>query len=232
MKRFWTEARAAPAEGGFGIVLDGRPVRTPHRHALVAPTAALGAALAGEWAAVGDKIDPRAMPLTGLANAAIDIVAPDPARFAAGIAAYGETDLLAYRAESPANLVSAQAAAWDPLLDWARGRYDIAVTVVAGIIHQAQPSATLARLREATAARDPFALAALSPIVTIGGSLIAALALAEGAFDAEAIWQAVAFDELWQEAHWGRDDLAARARAAHRADYDAAVRFLSLLRAG
>lgn len=225
MKRFWTRATAA----GGAVALDGRPVRTPGGQPLALPTGALADAVVAEWNAVGETLDPRAMPLTGLANAAIDIVAPDPAAFAAPLAAYAETDLLAYRAEHPAALVAAQAAAWDPLLAWARQRYDAHVEPVAGIRHQPQPPATVARLAQALAAHDPFALAALAPLVTIGGSLVAALALAERAFDADAVWQAVHHDELWQEAQWGEDALATAARAARRADFDAAARFLRLL---
>lgn len=225
MKRFWKQVDIA--EGG--IALDGKPVRTPGRAPLTLPTPALAEAVAEEWRAVAETIDPRTMPLTGLANAAIDRIAADPAPFAAGLARYGESDLLCYRAAEPEPLVARQQAAWDPLLDWARGRYDVHFETVTGIIHRAQPPATLARLGEAVAALDPFRLAGLSPVVTVSGSLVAALALLEGAADAEAVWRAAQIDEAWQEEQWGSDDLALRARAAHRADFDAGARFLSLL---
>jgi chaperone required for assembly of F1-ATPase len=225
VKRFWTEARA---EGG-AVLLDGRPVRTPRRNALELPSAALAQAIADEWRAVGEELDPRALPLTGLANAAIDIVEADRAGFTADLSRYAETDLLAYRAASPADLVARQAAEWDPLLAWLRERYDVHVELVTGIMHRPQPEATLARLREALGARSSFELAALSPIVTIGASLIAGLALAERAFDAERLWTAINLDELWQEELWGEDALAVQARDARRRDWDAAVRFLELL---
>ena len=225
MKRFWTNARA---EGG-AVLLDGKPVRTPKRNALVVPTAALAEAIAAEWNEVGEELDPRALPLTGLANAATDIVTPDPAAFAATLAKYGETDLLAYRAGSPDELVARQAAEWDPLLAWVRERYDVHVEIVTGIMHRPQPEATVTRLAEATAARTPFELAALSPIVTIGGSLIAGLALIERAFDADRLWSAVSLDELWQEELWGEDALAVQARETRRREWDVAVRFLSVL---
>lgn len=224
MKRFWTEARAVDGR----ILLDGKPVRTPRRHMLEAPTSALAEAIAAEWDGVGEQLDPRALPLTGLANAAIDIVAADRAGFATALARYGETDLLAYRANSPAELVSAQAKAWDPLLRWARERYDVHVEVTNGVMHRPQPAATVARLAEAMASRSDFELAALSPIVSIGGSLISGLALAERAFRSEALWNAVNVDELWQEQLWGADDLALASRTARRAEWDAAARFLAL----
>lgn len=226
MKRFWQNAVVA----ADGVVhLDGRPVRTPGRQPLALPTAALAAAVAQEWRDVGETVDPRAMPLTGLANAAIDRVAPDPGAFAAGLAAYGESDLLYYRAESPAELIAREEAAWDPLLDWARDRYDIHFEPVSGIIHRPQPAATLARLADAVASRSAFALVALQPLVTISGTLIGTLALAEGAVDADGLWHAATVDERWQVEQWGDDPLAADARAARRRDFDAAVRFLRLL---
>ncbi len=225
MRRFWKDV--AIVDGG--IALDGKPVRTPGRLPLVLPTPQLAQAVADEWRAVADTIDPRAMPLTGLANAAIERVAPDPARFAAGLAAYADSDLLYYRAEAPEPLVERQRAAWDPLLDWARTRYDVHFETVAGVMHRPQPPATLARLGDAIAALDPFRLAAMSPLVTVSGSLVAALALLEGAADADRVWHAAQIDEAWQVEMWGDDELAVTTRTAHRADFDAGARFLTLL---
>jgi chaperone required for assembly of F1-ATPase len=225
MRRFYKHAAATP---DHGVALDGRPVRTPGRVPLVAPGAALAEAIAAEWAAQGDQIDPRAMVLTGLANAAIDRVAPDPAGFARGLSVYGESDLLCYRAEGPEPLVRRQAAAWDPLLAWAASRYDIAFTVTAGIVHRSQPAETLDRLAAATAARHPFILSGLSPLVTISGSLVAALAVTEGALTADAVWDAVTIDERWQAEQWGEDGLATQALEARRVDFMTAVRFVSL----
>ncbi|HVQ08140.1 MAG TPA: ATP12 family protein [Allosphingosinicella sp.] len=226
MKRFYKEATVGE---GNRILLDGRPVRTPGRVPLALPNARLAEAIADEWTAQGKDIDPRAMRLTGLANAAIDRIAPDPAAFAQGLAAYGESDLLCYRADGPAALVARQIEMWEPPLAWARARYDVKFEVVAGIIHKPQPPETVARLAAALAARDPFELAGLSPLVTISGSLIVALALAEGAIGLDAAWAAAALDELWQAQNWGEDADAARALAARRADFAAAARFLSLL---
>ncbi len=226
MKRFWKEVTI---DAGRGIALDGRPVRTPGKVALALPTQALAEAVGDEWRAVADKIDPRAMPLTGLANAAIDRITPDPATFAAGLAAWGESDLLCYRAESPEPLIERQAAAWDPLLDWARTRYDVHFVITAGIMHQHQPPATLARLAEAVAVRSAFELAPLSTIVTISGTLVGALALVEGATDAATLWAAAHVDEDWQAELWGRDPLALAAYEERERDFAAAVRFLTLL---
>jgi chaperone required for assembly of F1-ATPase len=225
VKRFYT---AVEARDG-AILLDGRAVCTPARAALVLPTAALAEAVADEWRAQGDTIDPRSMPLTGLSNAAIDRVAPDPAAFAAPLAAYGDTDLLCYRAESPPDLMQAQADAWDPLLGWAQRRYDVHFAITTGIVHVAQPVATVARLREALETRGSFAQAAMSPLVTIGGSLVAALAVAEREIGADEAFAATHLDELWQAEHWGEDGQAQATRDARRADFLAAARLLSLL---
>lgn len=226
MKRFYEQASVGP---GNVILLDGRPVKTPSRRDLAPPGAALAAAIAEEWNGQSEKVDPRAMPLTGLANAAIDRIAPDPAAFARGLAAYGESDLLHYRAEGPAPLVARQAASWDPILAWARIRYDVAFEVTSGILHKAQPPATIERLAAAVAARDPFALAGLAPLVTVSGSLLIALALAEGAISLDAAWAAASLDEQWQAENWGEDAEAAAALAGRRAEFAAAFRFLSLL---
>jgi chaperone required for assembly of F1-ATPase len=230
MKRFYDRAEAAPAEGGlYAVLLDGRPVRTPARNPLVLPTLSLAEAVAAEWNEQGDKVDPRSMPLTGLANAAIDRVAPDPDAFASSLAAYGETDLLCYRAEGPDALVRRQSDAWDPLLSWARRRFDVDFEVVEGIVHRAQPERTVEQLRRAVSSHSPFALAALAPLVTISGSLVIALALAEGAVDLDTAWAAATLDEAWQAEKWGADDLAAAALEARRREFEAARLFLSLL---
>ena len=229
MKRFYKTAAARPAGGGHEIMLDDRPVKTPARNPLLVPTGRLGEAIAAEWNGQGDKIDPRSMPFTGLANAAIDRVAPDPAAFAAGLSVFGESDLLCYRADGPAGLVARQAGAWDPLLAWARRRFDIDFEIVAGIMHRPQPQRTLDQLGKAVAARDPFALAALSPLVTISGSLVIALALAEGAVAAQAAWAAASLDESWQAEQWGEDAEAAAVLENRRRDFEAAYVFLQLL---
>ena len=209
--------------------LDGRPLRTPARAALLLPSAALASAIAAEWNAQGDSIAPRSMALTGLANAAIDRVGPDPQGFAATLSRFAETELLAYRAEGPAALVARQAAGWDPLLDWARRRYDIAFTIVTGIVHRAQPEATLTRLAAAYAALDPFRLAALQPVVTITGSAVIGLAVAAGHLDARAAYDAGHLDANWQAEQWRKDPLAEAAEAERRADLAAAVTFVTLL---
>jgi chaperone required for assembly of F1-ATPase len=176
VKRFWTDVALVTAKGGWAIQLDERPVKTPARAPLLLPSATLAEAIADEWRQVGEKIDPRAMPLTGLANAAIDRVAPDRQAFAVDLARYAEADLTCYRAEGPRALVERQSEAWDPLLGWARRRFDIDFVTTGGLMHVAQPAATVERLTHAVALLDSFKLAALAPLVTIGGSLVAALA--------------------------------------------------------
>ena len=229
MKRFWKEARAARQDGGWGIALDGRAVRTPARAPLLVASEALATAIADEWAAQGETIDPAAMPLTGLANAAVDLAAPDPAAFAEPIAAYAASDLLCYRDDRDTALQVEQAAAWNPLLAWAEARHGIEFTLAQGVLPVDQPAATVATLTGAVRALDPFRLAALAPLVTIGGSLVAGLALTEGAFDAAALWEAVSLDELYQERRWGADSEAQQARARREADWHHAARFLTLL---
>lgn len=228
MKRFWKDVALRETAGGWSIALDERLLNTPARATLAVGSGALAEAIADEWRDCGNEIDPGAMPLTGLANAAIDHVAAAPERFTADLAQYAGGDLLCYRAEHPPKLVAAQAAAWDPLLDWARRRFGVEFVVTAGIVHVPQPADTIARLTEALP-RDAFALAALSPIVTIGGSLVTALAWFERAIDLDTAWAAVSLDDRWQIEQWGADDEAVAALASRRNDVAAATRFLDLL---
>ncbi len=228
MKRFYTDVEIVRADDGLSITLDGRPVRTPARALVALPAQALADAVADEWRAQGDEIDPAAMPVTGLANAAIDHIGTNKADFAAGIARYAQSDLLCYRADGPEALVARQKATWDPLLEWARGRYDVAFVVTQGILPVAQSDETLDRLATAVSALDPFTLAGLSALVTLSGSLVCGLAIVEGGYDPAAVWQAAEIDEAWQVEQWGEDAEAAARSARRAAEFATAARFCAL----
>ncbi|MGL4542521.1 MAG: ATP12 family chaperone protein [Polymorphobacter sp.] len=227
MKRFY---KTVAVTDSLGIALDGKPVRTPARTELQLPTRALAQAVAAEWDAQAGAINPEAMVLTGLANAAIDRIEPVRSAYAQSLAAYAESDLLCYRAEAPPALVARQSAAWDPWLAWATARYDVAFAVTAGIIHSPQPPATCARLAAAYAGFDAVTLAALSAAVTITGSAVLGLAFGERCVDSDTLWQAGELDEIWQAEQWGLDPLAIPARAARQRSLAAAETLLELLR--
>lgn len=229
MKRFFKTVSVLAEKDGWGIRLDERPIRTPARAFLVVPTEELAARIAEEWRAVDDEIDPKSMPMTGLANAAIDRIAPDRQVFAAGLAKYGEADLACYRSEWPPELVSRQQASWDDLLSWGRRRYDVDFSTTTGLLHVPQAQATVDRLGQAVAELDAFHLAGLSPLVTTGGSLIAALAVLEKALSPQAAWEAVSIDERWQLEQWGGDKEASVALEDRRMGFLAGARFLELL---
>jgi len=229
VKRFWKDVSVEREGEGWAIRLDGRAVKTPARAGLEVPTVALANAIAEEWRAVGETIDPRAMPLTGLANAAIDRVAPARDAFAKGIANYAEADLACYRSEGPTALVERQEREWDKLLGWARRRFDVDFVTTSGLMHVTQPPATVEQLSHAVAALDPFRLAGLSPLVTVGGSLVAALAVLEKAMMPEEAWDTVSIDDRWQIEQWGADVEAEAALENRRRDFMAAARFLDLL---
>ena len=229
MKRFWKQAAAVAHGDGWGVALDGRPVRTPARAVLEVPTEALANAIADEWNSVVESIEPRLLSLTGLANAAIDRVAPDREAFVASLANYAQGDLACYRAEGPKELVSRQEESWDALLGWARRRYDVDFRTTSGIVHIGQPPATVERLCHALTVLDPFRLAGLSPLITIGGSLVAALAVQEKAMTAAEAWDSVSIDDRWQLEQWGADSEAETALDNRRQDFFAAARFLDLL---
>lgn len=231
MKRFWQAASVVPDGNRWAVALDGRLLCTPAGARLLVPTPALAAAVAAEWNAQGDRVNPRTLPLTGLANAAIDRVAPDAPAFAARLAAWGKSELLAYRADGPPSLVAAQAAAWDGWVQWFGRRHDAALAITTGVMHVAQPPATLARIGAAFAAFTPCQLAALDPVVSITGSAVLALAVADGGLDADSAFDAAHVDARWQAEHWGKDALAQTADAARRAELASAVRCLHLLAA-
>lgn len=225
-KRFWKAVSVVAVEGGFAIHLDARAVKTPAKTPLVVPTRALADLIAAEWDAQGADIKPDTMPATRAANAALDKVAVQFDEVATLLAAYGETDLLCYRAEGPAELVAEQAAAWDPLLDWATARFGVRWVVTAGIMPTAQPDATLARLGAHVRGFTPFQLTAFHDLVAMSGSLVIGLAATEGAAPLEHLWQASRIDEEWQARLWGRDDEAdAQTLRRHHAFLAAATFF-------
>ena len=228
--RFYKVVTTAPAGKGFDISLDGKAVRTPAGRSLVFPTHALAEAAAEEWRAQGPKIEPRTMPVTKLAYTAIDRVAPNPAQVAAQILAFGKSDVLCYRTEVPAELAAREAAAWDPLLEWAAMRYGAALKTATGIGFVAQPAEALGRFEGALAGYDDFALAALHGAATLLGSLVLALALAEGRLDAQEAFVLANLDEDYQAARWGRDAEAERRRLSRQAELVETERFLQLLR--
>jgi chaperone required for assembly of F1-ATPase len=231
-KRFFKQVSLGEAEGGgFALLLDGRRARTPAKSPLVLPSRALAELIASEWAGQGDAIEPPTMPLTRLANSAIDGVAGAMPAVRAEIAGYAAADLLCYRAEAPIELVAAEAAAFDPLLAWAEETFGAHFIVANGVIHRRQPEASLAAVRAALeAVEDPFALAALNVATSLTGSALLALALARGRLSAEEAWRIAHVGEDFQIAKWGEDEEAALRRAARWRDFAAASRALAALR--
>ena len=229
MKRVYKEVTTRPAAEGWGIALDGRPMRTPGRNDLVVPSAALARAIAAEWEAQEEEIRPATMPLTRLAATAIDRTAPQRERVIGETANYAGTDLLCYRAGHPPALAARQSEAWQPLIDWATLRYDAALAVTSGVIPTTQSPAALRAFAAAVAAQDDFRLTALHTLTAACGSLVIALALLEGRLDAEAAFAASQLDESFQIEAWGEDSEAAARRRALAADISAAARFVALL---
>src|SRR5580693_1108738 len=225
-RRFYERATAVPISGGYAVRLDDKPVRTPARRVLAAPTLALAEAIAAEWQAQKDVIDPAKMPLTRLANAIIDGVADAPLPVAEEIGKYLASDLLFYRAASPPGLVERQAHLWDPILAWARQALGADFKLGEGVVHVAQPGAALAAARAAIPL-EPWRLGAVHAITTLTGSALIALATACGALSADAAWQAAHVDEDWNMAQWGRDEMAMARRQFRLAEFQAAAPVLS-----
>jgi chaperone required for assembly of F1-ATPase len=227
-KRFWKEVSIVESEGGYGILIDGRPTRTPNKHPHRLPSLALAEALAAEWRGVGDYLDPNDMPLTRILNTALEGVAPRLNETADDIAQYAGSDLLCYRAISPVRLVEKQNALWDPVLDWALEKHRWRFNLAAGVMHVPQPQETLVDIQDhIRKIADPLRLAALHVATTLTGSAVLALALAEKAFRAEAIWTAAHVDEDVQMAIWGQDEEALARRARRLTEFNAAALFLN-----
>jgi chaperone required for assembly of F1-ATPase len=223
-KRFYE--RAAAGEGN-AILLDGKPVRTPGGNSLAAPTAALAEAIAAEWDAQVERIDPATMPLTRLANTIIDSVAANADAIAAEVAKYLGSDLLCYRADTPEGLVAKQTEHWDPILGWARDTHAARFVLSEGVMFVTQPDGAVAAMR-ATIPSDNWRLAATNVVTTLTGSALIALALASGRLEPEAAWDAANVDEDWNMSLWGRDELALRRRAVRHAEFTAAATVLAL----
>lgn len=229
-KRFWKTVDVVVADGGWQIQLDGRVVKTPAKAHLTVPTQALAQAVAQEWDAQEGEIDPETMPLTRAVNSAVDKVIPQRAGVIDMLAAYGGTDLLCYRAEAPAALAARQAEAWDPLLDWAQDKFGARLVRAQGVMPVAQSPEALTALAAPLHAADAFALTALHDLITLPGSLIIGLAVAEGHISPQEAWDASRIDAAWQIEHWGEDSEAAALDAHRKAQFETAVRLLNLLK--
>lgn len=232
--RFYKAATVGQSDGGHAVMLDNRPVRTPARRQLAAPVAPLAEALAAEWQAQQDKVDPAAMPLTRLANSIIDGVQPTPRPVAEEIEKYLRSDLLFYRAAEPPGLVESQRRHWDPVIQWARESLGAHFVLAEGVMHVAQPhdavAAAACAVPKGEDTREAWRLGALHVATTLTGSALLALALCAGQLSTEAAWTAAHVDEDWNMSYWGRDELALQRRGYRLAEMQAAATVLSLLR--
>src|SRR5262249_26330294 len=227
-KRFYERPSTAPEGKLYAVRLDDKPVRTPAGRLLAAPSPALAEALAAEWEAQREMIDPAKMPLTRLANSIIDGVSERPAQVAEEIARYLASDLVCYRAGSPRGLVERQARHWDPITEWARDVLGARLLLAAGVVHVTQPETALAAAGAAIPS-DPWPLGALHSVTTLTGSALLALALSRGRITADEAWAAAHVDEDWNMEQWGRDDLALERRAYRYAELQAAATVLQNL---
>jgi chaperone required for assembly of F1-ATPase len=229
-KRFYTSVAVSETPEGFAVTLDGKTVRTPSRHPLVAPSRAVAEAMVAEWEAQREVIDPTSMPVTRLANSVIDAIRDEAQTQAVAddIAKFFGTDLLFYRAGHPEALVAREAAAWDPVLYWAADQLGAHFMLAEGIVHVSQPEQALAAARAALPS-DPWTVAALHLVTTITGSALLALALLHGHLNADQVWSAAFVDEDWNIEKWGLDEEVAARRAARQVDFLAAVTVLQAL---
>ncbi|GAK32738.1 ATP synthase mitochondrial F1 complex assembly factor 2 [alpha proteobacterium Q-1] len=229
IKRFYRQADKVAAGSGFCIALDGRPVKTPLKADLIAPTAAMADAIVAEWQSVGDRIDPAQMPITRFLNSSLDRVKGRRPSVIDEIAAFGATDLTCYRAEAPESLVAAQKDHWNPPLSWLESTHHISLAVTCGVSPVAQDEQALGALRALIAGLDDHRLMALHSATTLSGSVVLGLAYVCGRLDRDGFWAAAMVDEDHQMARWGEDAEALAKRQSLLREFDDLDCWLSLL---
>lgn len=227
--RFFKSVGTSEVAEGFSVTLDGKPVRTPAKRLLAAPRLAIAEALAAEWDAQSEAVDPANMPLTRLANSIIDGVADRREEVAADIVKYLGSDMLFYRADTPEALIARQARAWDPVLRWAADELGARFLLVEGIVHMRQPDHAIAAAGKALPS-DSWSVGALHSVTSLTGSALLALALMHGVRDARTVWEAAHVDEDWNIEKWGFDEAAALRRSAREAEFRAAALVLEAMR--
>ena len=232
MKRFYKQVAIAPVEGGFGVLLDGKSVKTPARNTLVLPTEQLAAAIAAEWRGQGEEVVVTSMPLLRLANTAIDGVSTNREDVINAILRFGENDLICYRAHQPPELAARQSAGWDPLLDWVAQRHGARMRVAQGLNHVDQPPEALAALRQPLEGLDPFTLAGLHVVASVTGSMVLALTVLDDALSGARAFELSRIDETYQAEKWGQDAEAAKRTAALAHELDKAMELIALSRKG
>lgn len=230
MKRFYKSVSVEAAEGGFGVRLDGRAVKTVGGRPQVVPSEALAQAMAAEWADQGEEIDTRVFLLRDMADYALDVVAADPTEAMRALVPYGETDTLCYRADPDEAVWQRQQAVWEPILTEAEARYGLRFERVSGIIAKPQPAETMARIEDLLAAKDAFALAALRNLAGLAASLVTGLLALEEDADLASLWDAAHLEEIWQAELWGSDEEAELRQKNRRAAFMAAAEFARLAR--
>lgn len=231
MKRVYKTVTVAEGETGFAVHLDGRTVRSPARRDLILPNRALAEAVAAEWDAQAENVDPRAMPFMSLVATASDRVETQRDHVIETVAAYAGSDMLCYRAEEPAELVALQNEVWGPLLDWCAEVIGARLLVTTGIMPIAQDEAALKAVRGVVSGYETLALTALHEMTAISGSMVIGLAVAEGRIDAEMAVKAAQIDEAFQIERNGEDEEAMERLANLKADLQTAAEFLRLSRA-
>ena len=229
-RRFYKKVAVTGTAAPFSVTLDERSLRTPLKRALDLPTKRLAAAVASEWAAQAEKIDPHSMPYTKLANTAVDRVNSDRERIMSEIVDFAGSDLVCYRAEKPRDLIERQSRAWQPVLDWARATFAAEFLVTEGIVHIEQPSRSLGAMRDYLGSKSPWALTALHNMTTLTGSALIAAMACDGAILPAEAWLAAHVDEDWQIEQWGSDEEARHRRDYRKREFDICLRFCELSR--
>jgi len=226
--RFYRDVSIEKTGEAYGVLLDGKPIRTPAGAPFLLPNESLAQAVAEEWRAQGEKLKPESLHLTKLANTAIDRVASNRDACIEQILAFAKSDSVCYRAAAPQDLVARQTAQWDPLLQWARENYGAQFQTTTGIGFVAQSPEAVAALARALEGRDDFALAAINAAAALTRSAIIALGLSEGRLDRDEALAAAELDEIYHAGKWGEDPEALMQSRSKAMELTNITRFLRL----
>lgn len=229
-KRFYKSASVVERDGGYGVALDERTLRTPGGAVFVGPTRALAQLCADEWAAQGEHIIPATMPASQIAFATLDWTAKNRDHICDYVTKFGETDLCCHRAEAPADLAARQAELWDPIVAWGAEALDVDLPVVSGIVAAEVAPEEIAKLRAAAAALDDFRLTGLAQAVGLAGSALIGFAVTKHAYSADQAFEAAALDNHWSLEKWGDDAEVRRKLERQREEFLAIERYLETLR--
>ena len=211
MKRFYKEVTLDTLSEGFGVFLDGRPLRTPAKTVMNVPSKRLAKAVQEEWASAGEDIKPEEMPFFSMAVTVLDRVTTQSETLCGELCDYAGNDVLFYRAGAEDNaLDQQQAQLWTPWCEWASGKFGAQLAITNGLMPINQPPQWRGAVSGYLGQLSDWHLGILYRAVTLSGSFILGLAFFEREIGAAKLFRIAFLEELHQNEIWGLDSEAER----------------------